>query len=118
FCLYLMLNSLEVSKQAGIITSVRRLLGIPVSQQEMHQNSLVHLKKKSTMRSQSGGKHTVFYSILGLDRQGNEILLGEGFRGENEARAAMQVISTELGLHVARRRSLSQGAENLTVSAI
>ncbi|MGB5491723.1 MAG: DUF3592 domain-containing protein [Woeseiaceae bacterium] len=118
FCLYLMLNSLEVSKQAGSITSVRRLLGIPVSQQEMHQNSLVHLKKKSTMRLQSGGKHTVFYSILGLDRQGNEILLGEGFRGENEARAAMRVISTELGLHVARRRSLSQGAENLTVSAI
>lgn len=98
FCLYLVLNSLEVSKQAADITSVRRLFGIPISRRQMHQNSLVRLKKKSTMKSQSGGKHTVFYSVFGIDRQGNEILLGEGFKGENETRSAVRVIARELGL--------------------
>jgi hypothetical protein len=98
FCLYLVTNSLEVSKQAAEITSVRRILGIPVSRQQMHQNTLVRFKKKSTMKTQSGGKHTVFYSILGVDSQGNEILLGEGFKGESETRAAIRMIARELGL--------------------
>ncbi|MGB5257526.1 MAG: hypothetical protein WBN44_09765, partial [Woeseiaceae bacterium] len=97
-CLYLMLNSLQVSKQAAEIVSVRRLLGLPVRRQRMHQNSLVRLKKKSTMKTQSGGKHTVFYAVLGVDSQGNEILLGEGFRGESESRAAIRMITRELGL--------------------
>ena len=98
FCLYLVMNSLDVAKQAAEITSVRRILGIPISRQRMHQNSLVRFKKKSTMKTQSGGKHTVFYSILGVDRQGNEILLGEGFKGESETRAAIRMIQRELGL--------------------
>jgi hypothetical protein len=98
FCLYLVVNSLEVSKQAADITSVRRILGIPISRQQMHQNSLVRFKKKSTMKTQSGGKHTVFYSIFGVDSQGNEILLGEGFKGESETRAATRMIAREFGL--------------------
>ena len=118
FRLYLMLNSLEVSKQAAEIRTVRRLLGIPIRRQQMHQNSFVRFEKKSTMKSQSGGKHTVYFSVFGVDQQGNEILLGEGFRGENEARAAIRVISTEFGLHALPDRGLSQGAEDLTVSAI
>lgn len=98
FCLYLVTNSLDVAKQAAEITSVRRILGIPIRRQAMHQNSLVRFKKKSTMKTQSGGKHTVFYSILGVDSQGNEILLGEGFKGESETRAAIRMIERELGL--------------------
>ncbi len=50
------------------------------------------------MKTQSGGKHTVYYSIYAVDLQGNEILLGEGFKGESEARAATRVIADELGL--------------------
>jgi len=98
FCLYLIVNSLEVSRQAADIISVRRLLGIPISRQTMHQNSFVRFRTKSTMKTQSGGKHTVFYSILGVDRQGNEILLGEGFKGESESRAAMRLMAREFGL--------------------
>ena len=101
-CLYLMLNSLQVSKQAAEIVSVRRVLGLPVSRKRMHQNSLVRFKKKSTMKTQSGGKHTVFYSVFGVDSQGNEILLGEGFSGESETRAAMRLIKRELGLSAMR----------------
>ena len=97
-CLYLMLNSLEVSKEAGNITAVRRLLGVPISRKHMHQNNFGRFEKKSTMKTQSGGKHTIHYSINAIDRQGNEIVVGEGFKGENEARAAIRVIARELGL--------------------
>jgi hypothetical protein len=99
FGLYLVFNSFEVTKQAGEIHTVRRLLGIPISHQQMHQNSFVRFEKKSMMKSQSGGKHIIYYSIYAVDRQGNELLLGEGFRGESEARAAIRVFSRELGLH-------------------
>lgn len=98
FCLYMMLNSLEVSKEAGNITTVRRLLGLPISRKQMHQNNFERFDKKSTMKTQSGGKHTIYYSISAVDRQGNELVVGEGFKGENEAKAAIRVIARELGL--------------------
>ena len=112
-CLYLMLNSLEVSKQAADIRTVRRLLGIPIRRQQMHQNSFVRFEKKSTMKSQSGGKHTVYYSIYAVDQQGNEILLGEGFKGESEARAATRVIANELGLREEPDRRQPQDEEDM-----
>ena len=118
FCLYLMLNSLQVFKQGADIMSVRRLLGMPISRRSMHQNQLVRLTKKSTMKSQSGGRHTVFYSIFGVDHQGNEILLGEGFKGESEAQAAMQLIAREFGLRLAPESRPSEQAEKLTIPAI
>lgn len=98
--------------------SVRRLLGMPISRRSMHQNQLVRLTKKSTMKSQSGGRHTVFYSIFGVDHQGNEILLGEGFKGESEAQAAMQLIAREFGLRLAPESRPSEQAEKLTIPAI
>ena len=98
FGLYLMLNSLEVSKEAGNIKAVRRLLGLPISRKQMHQNNFERFEKNSTMKTQSGGKHTIHYSISVIDRQGNEVVVGEGFKGENEANAAIRVIARELGL--------------------
>ena len=91
-------NSLEVSKEAASIVSVRRLLGIPIRQDEMHLSQFVRFDKKSTMKTQSGGKHTIYYSVYGVDHQGNKILLGEGFKGEGETRAAIRILARELGL--------------------
>ncbi len=98
FSLYAMLNSLEVSRQGEWIKSVRRLLGVPIGHKQMRHSFFERLKKKSSMQSQSGGKHIVYYSVCALDINGNEMVLGEGFKGENEVAAAMQIISDELGL--------------------
>lgn len=113
FCLYLMFNSLEVSKEASSIKTVRRLLGIPISHKQMHQNSFERFKKKSTMKTQSGGKHIIYYSVYAIDRQGNEIVLGEGFKGESEAKAAMRIIARELGLHETSDRSSPYDEEDV-----
>ena len=52
------------------------------------------------MKTQSGGKHVIFYAVEMLDQDGNRMVVGEGFRGESEAKAAMRVIAAELGLRV------------------
>lgn len=83
----------------------------------MRQDSFVRFKKKSTMKSQSGGKHTVYYTVYGIDRQDKEIVLGEGFRGENETRAAMRVIANELGLRERSAPGLSRHMMGLETTA-
>jgi len=114
-CLFLMLNSLEVSKVSAEIRSVRKLLGVQISRKQMHHNSFHRFERKSTMKSQSGGKHVIFYSIYGVDRQGNEILLGEGFKGENEAKAAECAIAKELGLRETNERQQPPDLDDFTM---
>ena len=36
--------------------------------------------------------------MAAVDRQGNKVVLGEGFKGENEADAAIELLSQEFGL--------------------
>jgi hypothetical protein len=56
------------------------------------------------MRTQSGGKHVIYYAINMVDHHGNKMVVGEGFRGESEVKAAMRLIAQELGLRVERNR--------------
>ena len=96
--LYMMLNSLEVSRHGAGVTAVRRVLGIPVSRKTMQFHEFDRFIKNSSFQTQSGGKHVMHYSIYALDRQGNKMTVGEGFKGESEANAAIELISHELGL--------------------
>jgi hypothetical protein len=98
FGLYSMFNSLHVSHDSMSVRTVRRILGIAVKRREMRRDSFVKLDKKSSMQSQSGGKHTVYYDVYAVDSHGNKIVLGESFKGASEADAAMRLIGQELGL--------------------
>jgi hypothetical protein len=97
-CLYMMLNSLQVIISSGEITTVRRLLGITVSRKSMHKNAFVRFGKNSTFKTQTGSKHVVYYSVHAIDRDGNKLVVGEGFKGESEASAAIQLMSSQFGL--------------------
>ena len=109
FCAYLMLNSLEVSRDGMGIKTVRRVLGIPVRRRYMSQGNFERFEKNSTMQTQSGGKHVMFYSVYAVDRQGNKIIVGEGFKGDSEANAAIRLISREFGL---REAPADRGSRN------
>ena len=98
FCLYMMLNSLEVARDHDGIRSVRRLLGIPISRKHMSFNEFARLEKDSSFQSQSGRKHVIHYSIHAIDKLGSKLVVGEGFKSESEANAAMRLISREFGL--------------------
>ncbi len=99
--LYMMLNSLEVLQADREIVTVRRLLGIPIRRKRMHKDAITGFSKDSSFKTQSGNKHVIYYSIKALDRHGNELVVGEGFKGENEANAMIRLMSNEFSLLVA-----------------
>jgi hypothetical protein len=96
--LYMIGNSLEVEQTGDGIRTVRRFLGIPVRRRQMRLDNIKKLEKKSNMQAQSGGRYTMFYNVYAVDYIGNKLTLGEGFRGEHEARAAMELIRREFGI--------------------
>jgi hypothetical protein len=102
---YMMTNSLEVSQDGTSVHAVRRWLGIPVSRKSMRRSSFAHFRKKSSMKTQSGGRHVIYYAINMVDHDGNKMVVGEGFKGESEAKAAMRLLAGELGLRVEPERS-------------
>lgn len=105
--LYMMLNSLEVVQSGVDIITVRRLLGIRIGRKRMQQDAVRTLEKVSSFKTQSGNQHVIYYSIHALDRDGNKLILGEGFQGENEANAAIRLFASEFGLLQAANDSLN-----------
>jgi hypothetical protein len=95
---YMMTNSLEVSQDGTSVHTLRRWLGIPIRRKTMARSRFARFGKKTSMKSQSGGKHVIHCAITMLDHDGNQMVVGDGFRGESEARAAMRMIAAELGL--------------------
>ena len=97
---YMMSNSLEVSQDGTSIHTVRRWLGVPVRRKSMHRSQFAKLRKKSSMNAQKGGKHVIYYGIHMIDQSGNKMVVGDGFRGESEADAAIRLIARELRFQV------------------
>jgi len=111
--LYTMTNSLEVFRDGNDIKTVRRILGVAVKRRSMSRNAFVKFTKSSSFQSQGGGKHVIYYSIYVTDIDGRKLRVGEGFKGESEARAAIRLIGRELGLqHAAARREVRDPAKS------
>ncbi len=102
FCVYLVFNSLEVVQTATGIRTTRRLLGIPIGGTELRRDQIAGLEKKSSMQTQSGGKHVVYYDIYARMLAGDKHKIADGFRGESEASAAIRLICREFGLELGR----------------
>jgi len=110
---YMMTNSLEVSQDGTSVNTLRRWLGIPVSRRSMPRSQFARFEKKSSMKTQSGGRHVIYYAINMIDHDGNKMAVGEGFKGESEAKAAIRMIARELGLRVERDSAESRRGEPL-----
>lgn len=95
---YMLFKSLSVSLDSSTITSVRRVLGIPLRKRSMRRDAFYRFEISSGMQTQAGGKHTMIYKINAIDRQANEIRLGDGFKGKSQAEAAQRFLSKEFGL--------------------
>ena len=101
---YSMTNSLEVSRDGDGIKTVRRVLGIPVKRSYMRRSAFVKFTKDSKFQSQGGGKHVMHYAIYAVDAEGDKVVVGEGFKGESEVKAAIRLIGRELGLQENKER--------------
>jgi len=95
---YVGVNSLSVSRLGGDIVAVRRILGLAVRRKTMRAHEVVRATSKSTFQTQSGGKHTMHYSLYLHDQSGGKMTVGEGFRSQAEATAALQLLCTEFGV--------------------
>ena len=95
---YYLLNSLEVSRSGSRIRTVRRILGIPVRRREMNASEFVRFSRDSSMQTQSGSKHVMYYKLFAERAQGPRIIMGEGFKGASQADAAAEFLCRELGL--------------------
>jgi hypothetical protein len=93
-----------VSQDGTSVHTVRRWLGFPISRKSMPRSRIVRLGKKKSMKTQSGGKHTIYYAIHLIDEADNKLVVGDGFKGESEANAAIRLISREFGLRPDRDR--------------
>jgi len=120
--MYSMFNSLEVSRDANGIKTVRRILGIPVKRSHMGSHDFVMFKKDSRFQTQGAGKHIMHYSIYAVDRHGDKVVVGEGFKGESQAEAAIRLIGDVLGLRSAPEprstRKLSESADSRSFQAL
>ena len=99
-CFYALFNSLEVVQTSRGIKTVRRLLGIPVGGIELRRDDITKLEKKTTMQSQSGSKHVIYYNVCAVDGSGKQHDIALGFRGESQANAAMRLLAREFGLRI------------------
>ncbi len=100
---YFVLNSLEVSQDGADLRTVRRILGIPVKRGQMRRADFVRFSKKASSKTQSGKTHVIHYSISAVDRHGQKLVVGEGFKGASQADAAADFIARQFGLTPAKK---------------
>ncbi|HNP37656.1 MAG TPA: DUF3592 domain-containing protein [Woeseiaceae bacterium] len=104
--LYMVFKSLEVTRVGDTITSVRRWLGIPLGKKTLRRPDFVRFEKGSNMQTQTGRQTIRHYRISAIDKTGNSVVLGENFHGELEARAAIRMLESELGLHEQKQQDI------------
>ncbi len=95
--LYMMFRSLDVRAEGNTITSIRRWLGIPVRIRRMQRSDFYRFEKETNTQTQNGN-NVRYYSVRAIDNNANEMVLGEGFRGEAGADAAIRFLTEELRL--------------------
>jgi len=98
-------KSLHVTARGDEIRSARRWFGLPVSGKTLSRRNFVRFEKSSNMQTKSGTETINYYMISAVDRDGKKYRLGENFRGEGEARAALAIFERELGLKEREERS-------------
>ena len=64
----------------------------------MRRADFVGFSKKASSTTQSGSKHVIHYSISAVDRHGQKLIVGEGFKGVSQADAAADFIARAFGL--------------------
>ncbi|MEO1035555.1 MAG: DUF3592 domain-containing protein [Pseudomonadota bacterium] len=98
FSLYSAGNALTITRSGAEIKTRRTWLGLPLASRAVDLMQLKQLRVAQTMSSQSGGRHTVYYSIELVDENDKGVCIGEGLRGMNEVEAMLRALRRELSL--------------------
>jgi hypothetical protein len=115
--IYLAFNSLTVISAGGTLTSVRRLFGLTLSRKQMRIADIVRLTRDSSFQTQAGGKHVMHYSVFARDAAGRKMILGEGFRGDGNAAAAVRILASEFGIRTPAQEPAVAALDEIDVLA-
>lgn len=92
---YTALNSLRVTLNGQTITSIRRLLGIPISQHSVSYSDVQSIDVKKGMSSSSGKKHSIEYSVL-AKLPGKKITLAEHLDSASKKELVIKYFKDEI----------------------
>ena len=114
--IYLLSNSLEVSKVGMTLRSTRKILGLTIKSTEMQIGDFVNFENRSRMQTTSSKGPVIHYTLTAVDRSGDTVIVAESLKGTNQVDAARRLLEREFSLTppVKRRsRSDDEGANYL-----
>lgn len=94
-----LLSSLTVVLDKQNIVTIRRFMGINLRQQRAPVSRIETIEPKETLRSESTGKHTVYYQILARLKNGKVMMLAKQIKGEQAAVQVVGYFDRVLGLN-------------------
>jgi len=92
---YTAFNSLKVTLDGRHIMSTRSLLGFPVNRHEYQYVDVLSVEAKEGMKSQSGDKHSIEYSIVAR-LPGKKIMLAEHLDSASDKDRVIEYFENEL----------------------
>jgi hypothetical protein len=92
---YMLLNSLLVTLDGQRLTSRRSILGIPVSNKNIHYDDVLSVISKKGSTTQNGKKHVINYRIVAT-HSGGEITLAEQLTSHSRANQAIEYFKARL----------------------
>lgn len=97
--IYLPFNNLSVSIGNGSLSSVRRLLFLPVSRHTLSFNEIDHLSiKRSSSTGQGVGK-VEYFKVFAHTLGGGKFTIAEGVKGEDLANHFKDYLAEQMGVH-------------------
>lgn len=93
---YTAFNSLRISMDGYSISSVRSLFGIPISSHQYPYHEIQSVEAREGMSSNSGGKHTIEYSVIAKTRlDGKNIPLAEHLNSASKQKMVVEYFEKE-----------------------
>jgi hypothetical protein len=92
---YMTLNSLLVTLDGQKLTSLRSILGIPVSNKIIHYDDVLSVISKKGSTTQNGKKHKINYRIVAT-HAGGEVTLAEQLDSHSKANQAIEYFKARL----------------------
>lgn len=107
FSIKSLLSSLTVVLKNSTMEVSKGLFGLFKRTQRFSFSEIAGIERKEVMRSQSGNKHTVHFSVLALLRSGEKLDIAKQIEGESAAALVEEFFREKLGIRDFRNKKMA-----------
>lgn len=100
FSVYLLFKSLTVVLDGSYLKVTHCFMGFFPRHQKVPYGEISGFKEKEVLRSQSGNKHTVYYSLFAVTHSGQELKIAQQIEGQNAVDLIEEHFREKMGLAV------------------